>query len=167
MRKLLAIALCALSLGVYAKPVAPAAPASAAPAPAPRQFATFEDVATFPEWTFGVDVRSHAGSFTEGYSVVTIRIKFRELQDVGVGAKVIGLVNTLFIDCAKDELTVLVSQAFGAKGERVAVQRFYAPIKNMHQASVPVSETMDLMCSDHEAYPHTPNTPRPDAKVAP
>jgi hypothetical protein len=160
MRKLLAAALCALSLGAYAQP----APPKGAPT---LPFASFEVVATYPEWEFSVDPRSHTGSFTEGYSVVTIRIRFIEPQDVGLASKVVGFVNTLFIDCAKDELTTLVSQAFGLKGERVAVHRFYEPIKNMHQATVPVSETMDLMCSDHEAYPHTPNAPRPDAKVAP
>ncbi len=169
MRKLLATAFCALLLSVTAHAAAPKkAPLPPAPAASePSSFGTadFVEVVSYPEWSLAVDPKSHLGSFTEGYSVVTVRIRLSKpmiFKDV----KVIGYVNTVFIDCAKDQLTVLVSQVFNEAGQRFSVARFYEPIDNMHQAGVPISETLDLLCADHEAYPRRPNTPRPDGKKA-
>jgi hypothetical protein len=67
-------------------------------------------------------------------------------------------VNTIFADCARDRLLVLVSRGFDTKGVMVFSETVSQFMPNEHVRETPVSEVMDhLVCPAlYKRFPKTP-----------
>jgi hypothetical protein len=150
MRKLLAVALLALSLGAVAQP-------TQHPQIGKADFTVFK---VYPNFAILFDPASGHGDPSTGDAVMTIKLSLKT-PDSSLNSKypIKSLINTVFIECEKDQLTVLVSQLYDAEDDLVGLRRFYEAIPNPHGEGQPTTEVLDFACAANPKYPNKRNTP--------
>jgi hypothetical protein len=150
MRKLLAALMLTLSLGAAAQSE-PHVQIGAA------DFTVFK---VYPNFALLFDRESMHGDANTGDAVMTIKIHLKS-PDPRLVPKfpVKFLVNTLFIECEKDQVTVLVSQMYDDENDLVGIRRYYPPISNPHSEGAPATEVLDFACASNPKYPNKRNTP--------
>lgn len=151
MRKLLAVALLALSFCVSAE--------ESHPQIGNGDFTVFK---VYPNFAILFDRSSMHGDATNGDAVMTVKISLKKPDPTGHPKyPVKTLINTVFIECEKNQLTVLVSQLYDVEDDLVGLHRYYQPITNPHVEGMPTTEVLDFACAANPKYPNKRNRPIP------